>query len=110
MTDYSHYMSGWNGELIFGQLYHTPVSEMVFWACGMANGNHFDLTPWFQEVYSVEATFNSRNYALYAGRVGRAVDVWICGVTTTIMPYYTSGYHVNYHVFGHKAECGTAFD
>ena len=105
----THMMSGWNGELIFGQLYHTPVSEMVFWSCGIANGDWFQLSPWFQEIYSVEATFNSQDY-MTTGK-GRPVNVFISGTAqTVILPYFTSGYKVNYHVFGHKAECGSAFD
>ncbi|GAG87857.1 unnamed protein product, partial [marine sediment metagenome] len=39
MPDYSDRMSGWNNEIIFGQLYHTPVSILVFWACGMSDGS-----------------------------------------------------------------------
>jgi len=106
MTDRTSYISGWNGQLVFGQLYHTPVSIMVFWACGLSDGDYIDLSDYFQEIYTVEATFNSNN----ARGVNdlNAVNVYISG-STVIMPYNTSGYSVNYVVFGHKAEASDGF-
>jgi len=107
--DRTDYMSGWNNEIIFGQLYHTPVSILVFWACGMADEDYFDVSEYLQEVYTVEATFNSADYAAAGG--GHAIDVVISGANNTlILPYFTSGYTVNYVVFGHKAEGGAAFE
>ena len=109
MTDYSHYMSGWNGEIIFGQVYHTPVSQLIFWACGITDGNHLDVSDYLQEVYTVEATFNSPDYRDAGG--GNAINVVISGANNTLLfPYFTSGYTVNYVVFGHKTEGGAAFE
>ena len=109
MPDYTRYMSGWNGEIIFGQLYHTPVSILEFWACGIADGSYFDVSDYMQEVYSVQATFNSPDYQAAGG--GNAVNVVISGANNTILvPYFTSGYTVNYMVFGHKTEGGAAFE
>jgi len=95
--------------IIFGQLYHTPISQMHFWACGLADGDQLDLSDWFQEVLTVHATFNAEDLINVAG--GNAINVVISGANNNIIrPFKTSGYTVDYLVIGHKAEGGAGFE
>ena len=108
--DRTDYMSGYGDfGMLFGQLYHTPASIMHFWACGLADGDQLDLSDYFEEVFTVQATFNSEDYATTGH--GRPVDVVISGANSNIIRvFFTSGYRVDYEVVGHKAEGGAAFD
>jgi len=109
--DRTDYASGFDCGFIFGQLYHTPVSILEFWACGIADGDwiyldnltHMDGTVGLQTIYSVQATYNTADYTDFSGIIGQPpIDVFISGVA--IFPFHTSGLRVNYLVFGHKSE------
>ena len=108
MVNETHLISGYGDshEMLFGQLYHTPASIMKFWACGISDGDYIDLSDYFEEVYTVQATFNSE--ALGGGLVP-AINVIVSGMVD-IMPYGTSGFKVDYEVTGHKTEGGAGFE
>ena len=91
--------SGWNDHnvtgLIFGQLYHTPVSILEFWGT-FNDGDFVDLGDYFQNIYSVFVTPNQ-------DASGVAPSAMISGSTYVIF-YDGSGLVQNVLVFGHKAE------
>lgn len=114
MVDQTDHMIEYPGELgityIFGQLYHTPVSIMWFRISGFANGDHVDLTPWFQCVYSVHATRNSD-----AGGGNDTFSIQISGTypancgPVLIFHDPTADVIYDFEVIGHKQEQGTGF-
>ena len=108
--DRTTYVSGYGDfGILFYQLYHSPASEMKFWACGLADGDWIDLSDYLQEIFTVQATFNADDLR-NVGKI-RAINVVISGANSTIIrPFNTSGYTVDYQVTGHKAEGGAAFE
>jgi len=100
------------GPDLFGQVYHTPVSQLWFRLSGISSGDYVNLSGWFQCVYSVHASPNSDR----AGS-GYDISIIISGTYPTncgpiIIFDRLSGVH-NIHDFqaiGHKAEYGRAFN
>jgi len=92
----------------FAQIYHTPVSVMYFRASGLANGDYTDLSNWFQCVYSVHATRNTR----VGDGAADTMSIQISGTYPNncgpVIIYHdpdtTSGCVYDIKVIGHKAE------
>ena len=103
------------GPVIFGQIYHTPVSIMIFRLSGVNDGDYVDLSPWLQCVYSVHFSPISD-----IGDVDNQASVQIsgtypnnCGPVIIFHDFdnpVPSGTIWDITVYGHKAECGSAFD
>lgn len=112
MVDRTDYMVEYYGydDVIFGQVYHSPVSLMAFRLSGLSNGDHVDLSPWLQCVYTVHATRNSD-----AGGDAETISIQIsgtypnnCGPVVIFHDPEFSGIY-DFTVLGHKAENGTGF-
>jgi len=97
-------------DIIFGEIYHTPASQMWFRLSGIANSDYINLSAWFQCVYSVHFYRNSD--------AGGAVDTMSVQISGTVPnncgpvlifhdPDLTEVY--DFHVIGHKALAGTGF-
>ena len=110
-SDLTSKISGWGNGVIFGQIYHTPYSKLIFRLSGISNGDYVDLSDYFQEVYSVHATPNSD-----ANNTADTLSVTISGTypnntgTVVIFNDPLAGVIYDFEVIGHKAECGDAFE
>lgn len=91
-------------EYTFGQIYHTPISILYYRLSGIANGDHSELAPWFQCIYSAHMCRNSD--AAAAGDVS-SIEIsggqWNCG---TVIIFHDPTAHAIYDikVIGHKAQ------
>lgn len=90
--------------VIFGQIYHTPASQMWFRLSGLADADYVDLSPWFQCVYSVHFYRNTD-----AAGAADTLGVQISGVVPNncgpVLIFHNPDIDETYdfQVIGHKA-------
>lgn len=113
MVDRTDHMSGWesvNG-IIFGQVYHTPASQMFFWIGGLNDGDHVDLSDYFEDICTAKIQLMSGACAnLSRTPIAMPSGVGNVHPMTNLYFYCTSGLKIDVMVVGHKAEGGAAFE
>jgi len=110
--DRTTYASGWGDwGMIFYQLYHTPISELKFWVCGLADGDYIDLSDWFEELFTAHASFCNINGTVVptaAQHSNLGIILASGGNAAWVQIFHSSGLRLDVQVTGHKVESNDA--